>query len=235
MYVLGKLRKYLPVVKNRFFKEMFAKFIKPSTLEKLCAQTDADVFLSFMSQKENIIASFIKPEYNNPQAKNIYNEYFSGDFDLAERAMRADIATWLPDESLIRSDKLTMAHGLEERVPFLDKNLVELAFSLPTGFKIKNKIQGKKILRQAVADIVPPFVLKERKRGFFSPASKWLRGGLKPMVYEILSPGYTDKTKEIFNWDEIKNILDNHIAHKKYALNTIWSLMTFQVWAKNYL
>lgn len=208
-------------------KNMAAKFTAP---DELC------LYLSFMAQKEEIVLAFLLPEYNLPLAEAAYRSYFDRrGIDIASKMMAADLSTWLADESLIRSDKLAMAHGLEERVPFLDNDLVDLAFSIPSKFKLINAYHGKKVLRRAFRGIVPDSVLDQRKRGFFSPAAKWLRTGLKDFAYEILSPNYTNKTDGLFNWTAVKKILDEHIEHKNYSLNTIWSLMTFQVWARNYL
>lgn len=237
MYMIDRLRRTLPFLKNKNISKALGVMTgRPDIFLKI-GGTGLDIFLSFMAQKENVVARFFKKEFNDPLAAGrSYAPYFADPLpDFANNIMRTDVGTWLVDESLIRSDKLTMAHGLEERVPLLDKNLVELAFSIPSKYKINTRYQGKKIFRDALADILPEFVLEQKKRGFFSPAAKWLRGDLKLMAYEILSPGYTEKTAQLFNWDEIKNILDAHMEFRGYALNTIWSLMTFQVWAKNYL
>lgn len=204
--------------------------------EKLTARSDFDLFLSFMAQKENTIAQFLRPKYNNAAAMNVYSRYFSGSSkDIANAMMAADAATWLADESLIRSDKLTMAHGLEERVPFLDNDVADLAFSMPSKYKLIDRHAGKRVLRDAFRGLVPDAVIDEPKRGFFSPASKWLRTDLRETAYAILSPEYTDKTADLFDWAAIGRILDGHMSGEKYALNTIWSLMTFQAWARNYL
>lgn len=237
MYVIDRLRRALPFLKNKnISKTLGAITGRPDIFLKI-GGAGLDIFLSFMAQKENVVARFLKKEFNDPSAmRQSYGQYFADPLeDFANNMMRTDVETWLVDESLIRSDKLTMAHGLEERVPLLDKNLVELAFSIPSKYKINTRYQGKKIFRDAMADILPAFVLEQKKRGFFSPAAKWLRGELRPMAYEILSPGYTEKTARLFNWEEIKNILDAHMEFRGYALNTVWSLLTFQVWAKNYL
>lgn len=236
--MIEKLQRVLPMIKNNFFAALCGKLSgKEKLFAKLSAKPGLDLFLSFMAQKEDIITRFLKKEYNNPLApQDYYAKYFKdGAKDAANQMMLADIGTWLPDESLIRSDKLAMAHGLEQRVPFLDKELVELAFTVSSKHKLRNREQGKKILRESLAGIVPDFVLEQKKRGFFSPAAKWLRSGLKSMAYETLSPSYTNKTADLFDWDAIKKILENHIEKKEYGLNTIWSLLTFQVWAKNYL
>ena len=149
--------------------------------------------------------------------------------------MYLDLLTWLPDESLIRSDKMTMAWGLEERVPILDHRLVELAFRIPTKYKVRGKKNNKWIFREAMKDYLPPHLLNKEKAGWFSPASKWLRAGLKDFAYEVLSPDYCPGTQKYFDFSKIKTVLDNHISQKEYNLDIIWSLITFQIWYKNFI
>lgn len=208
-----------------------------SFLQKLFAESPIALFFSFMSQKETSVARFIKPAFNNGfTAINTFSKYFSKmDDDLVHHMMKTDIATWLPDESLIRSDKLTMAHGLEQRVPFLDPDLVACAFRIPSHYKLQSRHIGKKILRDAFRDVLPPAVFEARKRGFFSPASKWIRSDMKQFVEDVLQPSYCEATRALFDWEAISGIVQNHMEYKSYELNTIWSLLTFQVWAKNYL
>ncbi len=149
--------------------------------------------------------------------------------------MYLDLLTWLPDESLIRSDKMTMAFGLEERVPILDHRLVEFAFRIPTKYKVRGKKDNKWIFREAMKEYLPSHLLGKEKRGWFSPAAKWLRKGLKDFAYEVLSPNYNHQTQEYFNFPEIKKILDDHISGKRYNLDMIWSLLTFQIWYKTFI
>ena len=238
VYLIKKVLHAAPFLKNKFIGEMLGKITgKEEIFRKFCAASDLELFLSFMAQKENTVSQFLNKEHNNSSiGAASYGPYFeNGLKDAVNQMMWTDVQTWLADESLISSDKLTMAYGLEQRVPLLDKDLVELAMSIPSKYKMNNRHQGKKIFRDAFSENLPDFILEQKKRGFFSPASKWLRGGLKTMAYEILSADYTNKTAGLFDWNAIKQILDNHIEHKGYALNTIWSLMTFQVWARNYL
>lgn len=149
--------------------------------------------------------------------------------------MYLDLLTWLPDESLIRSDKMTMASGLEERVPILDHRLVEFAFKIPTRYKVRGKKYNKWIFREAMKDYLPPHILNKEKRGWFSPAAKWLRAGLKDFAYDVLSPNYSPATQEYFNFPQIRKILDNHISGKEYNLDIIWSLLTFQIWHRQFI
>ncbi len=208
-----------------------------SLREKVLIPPGLDRFLSFMAQKEGKIASFLKKNVNALEAApKAYAPYFSRiDKDFTNQMMIVDAKTWLPDESLIRSDKLSMASGLEERVPILDYRLTELAFRVPSKYKISSRFLGKKIFRESLSELIPDFIAKEKKRGFFSPASKWLRGDLKEFAYDILSPNFCRGTESMFDFASIRKTLDDHIAMRDYGLTTLWSLMTFQVWYKQFM
>ncbi|MCG2694408.1 asparagine synthase (glutamine-hydrolyzing) [Candidatus Parcubacteria bacterium] len=235
---IEKARTFFPLLKNKKFVQYVGGLLgKEDLAKKFSSDFGLDRFWLFMAQKEDVVSRFLNNDLNNDfSVRSAYAGYFGKTVkDKTNQMIRADLKTWLVDESLIRSDKLTMAHGLEQRVPFLDKDLVELAFRIPSKYKLNDRYYGKRCLRNAFADVLPNFVLEEKKHGFFSPAAKWLRADLHEMAYEILSPGYSSKTAELFNWKEINDILNNHIDKKQYGLNTIWSLMTFQVWARNYL
>lgn len=208
-----------------------------SLREKIAIPPGEERFLSFMAQKEEKISSFLKNGVNRSEAAlRVFEPYFSQiDKDFTNQMMIADLKTWLPDESLVRSDKLSMAWGLEERVPILDYRLAELAFRIPSKYKIGSRVLGKKIFRESLDGLIPDFIVKEKKRGFFSPASKWLRGDLKDFAYDILSPGFCRGTEEYFDFEAVRKILDDHIAIRGYGLTNLWSLMTFQVWYKKFM
>jgi asparagine synthase (glutamine-hydrolysing) len=148
--------------------------------------------------------------------------------------MNLDRQSWLVDESLTRTDAMTMAFGLEERVPILDRRLVELAYKIPTSWKInvfKNSaahFQGKDIWREAIGSYLPKHVLDQEKRGWFTPMSKWLRADLKPLVDELLSPANLDP--EFFDVAGVQVLWQNHLSGKQYNLNSIWALVMWQMW-----
>ena len=214
----------------------FAQKKYPS-LRKLSSPNQLTLFMSMMSQKEEGIASLLTHEANSSFATlSSYARFFMEEReDTARLCAEVDMQTWLVDESLMRSDKLAMAHGLEQRVPFLDNTVVDLARRLPTSFLLDSKTVGKKILRDAFQDDLISEVLRAKKRGFFSPSAKWLRGDMKEFAYTILSPDYCESTKYLLQWDKIRELLDDHIAMRRYGLTLLWSLITFQVWAKQNL
>jgi len=78
-------------------------------------------------------------------------------------------------------------------------------------------------------------VLDQPKWGWFSPAAKWIRGDLKGYFEEVLSPSYCEGTKDMFDFDAIQKILKDHQSGQKYALNTLWSIFTFQIWYKRFM
>lgn len=210
---------------------------KETLKEKVGTPPGYPRFNSFMAQKEATIGSFLNPELMRKEAASfVFAKYFENIHkDFSNQMMMADTKTWLTDESLVRSDKLTMAHALEERVPILDYRLVELAMRIPSKYKIDSRRLGKKIWREVIAGYLPPFIEREKKRGFFSPASKWLRGDMREFAKEALSPGFNSGTLDYLDFKAIDRILENHLEYRGYALPTLWSLMTFQVWYRQFM
>lgn len=206
-------------------------------------------YLKFFAQKENLVVSFLASVNNKPAVLPdfLLERYFKevNKKDFTRQFMRTDIMSWLADESLVRSDKMSMAYGLEQRVPFLDHRLVELADRIPTSYKIGSKgllfgrvgkgYEGKIILREAMAEYLPEFVLSQPKWGWFSPAAKWIRGPLLPLMKAVLSASYNVGTKDLFDFNALQKTLDDHINKKTYALNTLWSVMTFQLWYRKFM
>lgn len=194
--------------------------------QKLATAPGVERHLAFLGEKggdAEIARETFAPYYAEPWR------------DAVNQFMAADAQTWLPDESLIRSDRLTMAHALEQRVPFLDAEFAELAFRIPSRFKLDRRDLGKKILRDAFADLLPAHVANEPKRGFFSPAAKWLRGDLLPLARELLSDGYAPGSDAYLDLSAARNRLEDHIAKRGYHLNAVWAAMTFQAWWKHNL
>jgi len=218
------------------------KILKKNNLkEKFETLPGVPRYLLHMGQKDEILSRVLNQEIAKDLSRK-YTEKFLKDHypeikfkDKTKYLMYLDITTWLPDESLLRSDKMTMSFGLEERVPLLDHRLVEFAFRIPTKYKVRGKKKNKWIFRQAMKEYLPSHLLKKEKRGWLSPASKWLRRGLKDFAYQVLSPSYLPSTQKYFNFSQIKKILDNHISKREYNLDIIWSLLTFQIWYKLFI
>lgn len=212
---------------------------KGKIVERLNTENTLSLWWSFMAQKEDLAGGVLKDDSVSLQSGKEYlkKAFFENlpQTDLAKQMMYLDLTTWLPGASLTRSDQMGMASGLEERVPILDRDIVDLAMRIPSRWKTRSALQGKDIFREAMREYLPNAVYAKKKTGWFLPTSKWLRTGLKDVAYEILSSGYNPGTQEFIDFAAARKMLDDHIARRRYALNTIWSLIAFQVWAKKYL
>jgi asparagine synthase (glutamine-hydrolysing) len=193
-----------------------------------------------MSQKEKEVAKILNKNINSiKDTKKLFKKnYFKAQTETSfvNQYMLADLKTWLPDESLMRSDKMTMTYGLEERVPILDHHLVELSVKIPSKYKMLNENQGKAIFIKAMKKYLPEHIsVSDRKKVWMTPASQWLREGLNQKAKEVLSADYVPENKKYFDFNGIQKMFEDHIERKRYNLNLIWALIVFQVWCKKYL
>lgn len=149
----------------------------------------------------------------------------------------SDMKYWLPNYLLMKVDKMTMAHGLEARVPFLDYKLVEFSCKLPANLKLKG-VTGKYILRKAMANILPKNIVNRPKKGFPMPLNSWLAGDLKELMMQTLSDSVI--LKKYFNENYIGKIIKgceksiNPIT-KKRCTDQAWHLLVFALWYEIYI
>jgi asparagine synthase (glutamine-hydrolysing) len=153
--------------------------------------------------------------------------------DSLNRAFYCDIKTYLPDDILAVTDRMSMHHSLEVRVPFLDHRLLEFCSTIPPEMKMK-WFRKKYLLRRAVASLLPWEVISHRKQGFVGPMAQWLKNDLKPYVLESLSE---EKLKKhgLLNHGAIKTILHEHFSGREIHDTLIWSILIFQTWFNLYI
>ncbi|MBF0279391.1 MAG: asparagine synthase (glutamine-hydrolyzing) [SAR324 cluster bacterium] len=144
------------------------------------------------------------------------------------RAQYYDIKTWLPDDLLMKVDKMSMANSLEVRAPFLDHRLIEYSFTLPDTLKIQGN-DVKFILRKSFADLLPPAILKREKHGFNLPMHLWLRAELKDLVMDTLNPETLGR-EGVLNAREVNAVLEQFMNHDAPCERLIYSLYVFQQW-----
>ncbi len=152
--------------------------------------------------------------------------------DPATAAMFADLNAYLPNDPLVKGDIATMANGLEVRAPLLDHRVVELAFRIPSEHKLRGG-RGKRVLRHAFRDLLPESVRSRRKMGFGVPIARWLREDLGTYVEETLL-GSETVLPHLFHRERIRRLLDEHTAGKTDHAYTLWSLLCFELWAREY-
>src|SRR4051794_35876107 len=144
------------------------------------------------------------------------------------RLQDVDIGTYLVDDLLVKTDRMSMAHSLEARVPFLDQHVAELALALPTDMKVRG-LAKKRLLRRAVSPLVPSQVVRARKRGFSIPAAAWLRGPLVPFAREALSPARL-RRQGVLDPDTVDATLRRHIDGRADLSRQLWGLICLSLW-----
>lgn len=149
------------------------------------------------------------------------------------RAFYCDIKTYLPEDILAVTDRMSMHHALEVRVPFLDHKLVEFCATIPPELKIKWS-RKKYLLKKAVKNLLPKDVITHRKQGFVGPMAQWLKKDLKPYVLETMSDKNLKK-HDMLNSKTIRTILEQHFSGKEIHDTLIWSVLMFQVWFDIYI
>jgi len=152
----------------------------------------------------------------------------AGTNDPLNRALYCDFVTLLPDQVLAFVDRLSMAHSVEVRPPFLDHRLIEFAGSIPGALKIRNG-REKHILKEAVRGLIPQAVIDRRKEGFVLPMDHWLLNNLRDKVEETLAPERL-AAHGLLRPGRVRAILDAHYARAANHGPRIWNLMMFQLW-----
>jgi asparagine synthase (glutamine-hydrolysing) len=151
---------------------------------------------------------------------------------ILNRYLMADQSYYLPDDILYKTDRMSMAHSLEVRPPFLDHRIVEFAASLPEGFKIKGLTQ-KFILKELMRHKLPMAVTKRTKVGFDIPAHDWFRGALRSLLLDTITPAAV-KSTGIFELRAIQGLIRDHMERRINAGYHLWGLLTLFLWMKRW-
>jgi asparagine synthase (glutamine-hydrolysing) len=160
-----------------------------------------------------------------------YNETEGAD-ELA-RLQDVDLGIYLVDDLLVKTDRASMTHSLEARVPYLDTVVTNLALALPTRHKIRG-LSKKVLLRKAAAPLLPREIVHGKKRGFSIPAAAWLRGELEPFARQTLS-AETLRRQGFFHPYVVTRLLDDHVAGREDRSRQLWGLLAFTLWHERHV
>jgi asparagine synthase (glutamine-hydrolysing) len=153
--------------------------------------------------------------------------------DPLARLQDVDFGIYLVDDLLVKTDRASMAHSLEARVPFLDSVVTNFAFGLPAKHKVRG-LSKKVLLRKAAEPLLPREVVHGRKRGFSIPAAAWLRGELEPFARATLSPENLS-SQGFFQPAPVTRLLDEHVAGAEDWSRQLWGLLSFTLWYERHV
>jgi asparagine synthase (glutamine-hydrolysing) len=166
---------------------------------------------------------------------DLYRERFAETegAELLARLQDVDLGIYLVDDLLVKTDRASMAHSLEARVPFLDPAVTSFAFSLPAKHRV-NGFRKKVLLRKAVAPLVPEQIVRGKKRGFSIPAAAWLRGELEPFARDTLS-AETVGRQGYFDPRAVERVIDRHVRGEEDLSRQLWGLLAFTLWHERHV
>jgi asparagine synthase (glutamine-hydrolysing) len=157
----------------------------------------------------------------------------AGGDDLLNRQLYADLCVYLADDILVKVDRMSMATSLETRAPFLDVDVMELAFSMPGHLKVRDG-RRKFVVKEALRGLLPDAILNRQKEGFSIPIKQWLRKDLRPMMERLLAPGRL-AARGFVDPGETRRMMDEHCSGSANHAHVLFSLMVFERWAEEFV
>ncbi|MDR0958175.1 MAG: asparagine synthase (glutamine-hydrolyzing) [Clostridiales bacterium] len=219
---LGAIGKILPDVKGKSFLIRGSKTVEERFIG------NANIF-SVKERKKILKSPLDRTTPPTELTKKYYDEV--ADRDDITKMQYLDINMWLVGDILLKADKMSMAHSLEVRVPYLDREVFAAARTLPTKYRT-NKKETKAAFRAAALKSLPPEVASKKKLGFPVPIRVWLR---EEKYYEKIKKAFLSETsRKYFNEKELIRLLDRHKSGKKDYSRKIWCVYMFLVWHQQF-
>ncbi len=159
----------------------------------------------------------------------------SGTAHPLERMLFADLSYYLPSDMLVKADRMSMAHGLEARVPYLDHVLVELAAAMPPRLKLRSLTERKWVLRRVSERVLPPAVrVPKAKKGFNVPMAEWFRGPLREVLVDLLSPERVARIG-LLSPQVVTSLVRSHLGRERDRSFELYGLLMLSLWADHAL
>ena len=224
--------KNLDYINNSFLRFLPTKYKTTLIGDKIHKVADMLSFGSELELYKGLVSQWQNPDeiVKNQSEANIFltSEVERKSFsDIEHQMMFLDAKTYLPDDILCKVDRAAMGVSLETRVPFLNHNVVSLAWQLPLNMKIRDR-QGKWILRELLCQHVPKSLIERPKQGFSLPIAEWLRGPLREWA-EVLLERSRLESEGFFYPDPIRKAWQDHLNGKNMH-NQLWGILMFQAW-----
>jgi asparagine synthase (glutamine-hydrolysing) len=187
-------------------------------------------------EKAELYAPLLSAALSAQDAEAAAMEGFASEpasLDPVTRMTRFDFRTYLPEDVLTKVDRMSMAHSIETRVPLLDTAVVELAASLPASMKIGGGRQ-KHVLKRAVSDLLPAFILERPKHGFGVPIGTWFRGRLGDLFADTLLSTRA-RQRGLFREATLRRLVGEHLDGRRDHTLRLWLLVVLELWQRQYV
>ncbi len=234
---MAKFKKRVPLAARRAMAAAAKKlpYFKGKHFLLKCAERPEDWVLGqALVFPEDEAEAVLKPAYRaGAQPHEMAEKYYARvqNADEVTKKQYLDMNMWLPGDILLKADKMCMAHSLELRVPFLDKEVMTFAEGIPTRFRVQGT-DTKVVLRHAANKTLPDEWANRPKKGFPVPIRFWLR---EEKYYNIVREYFTsDFAAVFFDTDALMKLLDDHFHEKAANQRKIWTVFTFLVWYKRF-
>lgn len=187
------------------------------------------------AMKKELYSGDFGPETAGFDAYRYHREFFGRCRNLSpiNRMLYVDFKTFMPALNLDTTDRTSMAANLEVRVPFLNKELVDLSARIPSSLKIKG-IKRKYILKKAVESLLPKEVIWRKKAGFGAPIRSWIRGPLRPMIDDLLSEE-TIRRRGLFEPAAVRKLIDTNLSGREDLSLQVFQLLNLEIWFREFI
>lgn len=215
-----KASKYLPLVDSAFEDYYYSRTSSPLQY--------------FNSQFRSLYAETFASQIDKARSLEPIRRYHkaAAEYAVVDRMLYIDSKTWLPDDLLVKADKMTMANSVELRVPLLDHVVLEFAASLPVRQKVRRNTT-KYIAKKVLSSRVPKRILDRRKAGFPVPYESWLKNGMKSWVHDVLFDRRT-LNRGYFNRSSIQDLIKRNQTSGGYS-KEVFSLLTLELWHREFV
>lgn len=227
--VLNKIYKYSSKMGKDSFKKvdlMISAFKKDNTAK---AYYELVSLINDKERKELLKQDWFR-KLNYPA---LNKEYFMSKQPYLNQLLHFDTKNLLPESYLMKTDRMTMAHAVEGRVPFLDHKLVQFAYNTPSSLKLRNGTT-KYILKKSLSRYLPRHILHRKKQTFHVPIESWIKNDLGEYFDSMLDEKQVSKMN-IFNYSQIHKIFKNYKSGELYYARQAWNLMCFKIWHDKFI
>lgn len=227
------LKSLKPTSKKKGFVNKAKRFVEGINHDEQLSHARWRFFVG-EEMRKNLFTSGIIKQITSPPSQHIeklFNQ--AGERGELNRSLYVDVKSYLCDNILTKVDRMSMAVSLEARVPYLDPDLVALAFQIPEKFKVSPK--GTKIILKKLASKYVPYECVYRpKEGFSIPIKNWLMHEFKPLMAKLLDRNKLE-SEGIFNSSTVEKLKQEHLSGEANHSHILWSLIVFQDWKKRWL